>query len=216
MKIQSRTLHSLKVGQIGIVHWDARGLFVALHACNLASGLESLKLYNFLAHSLVIDARTFEVLDSLEHLHELSISSTSVDLDDNHLMQLAKALPHLRLLNLNAEYTEIVPKCTFIGLQNLVQFCPKLESLALGLDARQISTQPDGEYPLGFHLTTLDLCAAPVSNACDVASYLIMLFPALTKFSTDYDCFEEGDDDDVVTRYCTIWSEVHELLKHVI
>ena len=206
MKIQSRTLHSLKVGQIGIVHWDARGLFVALHACNLASGLESLKLYNFLAHSLVIDARTFEVLDSFEHLHELSISSTSVDLNDNHLMQLAKALPHLRLLDLNAEYTEIVPKGTFTGLQNLIKFCPKLESLALRLDARQIpifSTQPDGEYPLGLHLTTLDLSAAPVSNACDDASCLIMLFPALTKFSTDYDCFEDGDDD-VVTRYCTI------------
>ena len=155
MKIKSRTLHSLKVGQIGIVHWDVRGLFVALHACNLASGLESLKLYNFLAHSLVIDARTFEVLDSFERLHELSIHSTSVDLDDNHLMQLAKALPQLRLLDLNAEYTEIVPKGTFTGLQNLIKFCPKLENLALRLDARQIpifSTQPDGEYPLGLHL----------------------------------------------------------------
>ena len=218
MKIQSRTLQSLKVGRTGVVHWDVRGLFVALHACNLVSRLESLELYNFRPHSFVIDARTFEGLDSFKHLRKLSISPTSVDLDDSHLMQLAKALPHLRLLNLNAEYTEIVPQCTFTGLQNLIQFCPKLESLTLRIDARQIpifSTQPDGEYPLGLHLTTLDLCAAPVSNACDVASYLIMLFPALTKFSTDYDYFEEGDDD-VVNRYCTIWSEVHELFKHVI
>lgn len=130
-------------------------------------------------------------------------------------MQLAKALPQLRLLSFDEEYdTEVIPKCKFTGLQHLVQFCPKLESVTLCIDARQIpifSTQPDGEYPVGVHLTTLDLRAAPVSNACDVASYLIMLFPALRIFSTAYDCVEYDDDDDVVNSYCTIWSEVAEL-----
>lgn len=130
-------------------------------------------------------------------------------------MQLAKALPQLRLPSFDEEYdTEVIPKCKFTALQHLVQFCPKLESVTLCIDARQIpifSTQPDGEYPVGVHLTTLDLRAAPVSNACDVASYLIMLFPALRIFSTAYDCVEYDDDDDVVNSYCTIWSEVAEL-----
>ena len=219
IKIQSRTLWSLKVEQTVIVHWDVRGLFVALHANNLASRLESLILYNSLAHSFEINACTFEHLDSFKHLRELSIYPTCVDLDDNHLTQLAKALPHLRLLSFEEPYNSgIIPKCTFIGLQHLVQFCPKLERLTLCIDARQIpifSTQPDGEYLLGLHLTTLNLCTAPVLNACDVASYLITLFPALTNFSTDYDCIED-DDDSVVNRYCIIWSKVQELLEHVI
>lgn len=216
MKIQLRTLRSLKVEQTGVVHWHVRRFFETLHACNLVPMLESLILHNFLAQSFVIDASTFEGLDSYKHLRELSISPTRVELDDNHLMQLAKALPHLHLLIFNEEYTEIVPKCTFAGLQHLVRFCPKLESLTLRIDARQIpifSTQPDGEYPLGLHLTTLDLCTAPVSNACDVASYLLMLFPALTEFSTDFDCVDYDRDDDVVKRYCTIWSKVHSYLN---
>ena len=221
MKIQSRTLRSLKVNHTGSNDWDVRGLFVALHACSLASRLESLDLDSFLCLSFEIDARTVEVLDSFEHLEELSIYPTCVDLDDNHLMQLARALPHLRLLCFDETYNpEIVPKCTFTGLQHLVQFCPKLESLALRIDARQIpifSTQPDGEYPVGLHLTTLDLFGAPVSSACEVASYLIMLFPALTKISTAYyDHVEEEDDDVASGGYRTIWSEVKELFEHVI
>ena len=219
LKIQSKTLRSLKVRRTGIAHWAVRRLFVALHASNLASRLETLILYNSLGHTFEINAYTVERLDSFKHLRELSIYPTCVDLDDNHLMQLAKALPHLRLLSFNKPYNpRIIPKCTFIGLQHLVQFCPKLERLTLCIDARQIpifSTQPDGEYLLGLHLTTLNLCTAPVLNACDVASYLITLFPALTNFSTDYDCIED-DDDSIVNRYCIIWSKVQELLEHVI
>ena len=219
MKIQSRTLWSLKVQQTESVHWDVRGLFVALHECNLASRLKILNLDNRLTYPFEIDARTFEGLDSFKHLRELWICPTCVDLDDNHLMQLAKALPQLRLLGFIEEYDPVViPKCTFTGLQHLVQFCPKLERLTLSIDARQIpifSTQPDGEYPLGLHLTCLNLCAAPVSNASDVASYLITLFPALTGFSTAYDRVEE-ENDDAVNRYCIIWSEVKKLFKHVI
>ena len=222
MKIQSRTLRSLKVHRTVNIYWDVRGLFVALHECNLASRLESLKLDNLHAHYFEIDAHTFEGMDSFKHLCELSISPTCIDLDDDDLMQLAQALPHLRLLSFDEAYNpEIVPKCTFAGLQHLVQFCPKLESLTLCVDARQIpifsNTQPDGEYPVGLHLTTLDLRAAPVSSACDVASYLIMLLPALREISAAYDFVGSDEEvDDVVNGYCTIWSEVHKLFKHVI
>lgn len=76
------------------------------------------------------------------------------------------------------------------------------------------ATQPDGEYPVGIHLTTVDLRNSPVSNASDVASYLIMLFPALKNFRTAYSVgtmdLEEVQDD----IYRAIWLEAEGLLQH--
>jgi len=155
-----------------------------------------------------VDARILEHLDSFEHLCELLTQPCSVDLDDNDLMKFAKSLPHLHSLLFYSKNNR--PKCTFTGIQHLIWFCPKLESLTLCVDVRQIpvfATQPDGEYPLGLHLTTLTLCHSPVLDAGAVASYLTMLFPVLTNFWTINEHLERvflEEEEQEVISYCKI------------
>jgi len=232
LKIQSRTFRSLTVTRTTDNNWDVRSLFMVLHGCNSAASLEILhvregplylstseELFSEDPPAFKIDTHILEHLDSFEHLCELLIQPCSVDLDDNDLMKLAKSLPHLRSLFFYARNTGA--RCTFTGMQHLIRFCPKLESLTLCVDARQIpvfATQPDGEYPLGLHLTTLTLCHSPVSDADAVASYLIMLLPVLTDFWTVYEPLENESSDDeqreVIPNRCRrIWLRVQQLLS---
>ena len=99
-------------------------------------------------------------------------------------------------------------------MANAIHFCPNLQNLALCVDARQIpifTTQPDGEYPIGLDLATLDLRNSPVSNA---ASYLTMLFPALRDFCTAYSDGITDLGEGQVDIYQAIWLEAEELLRH--
>jgi hypothetical protein len=220
MKIQSRTCRFLELCRTSHNSWDVGKLFLALHACNMASSLESLHMCNRGVgyDSFDINVRALKHLHSFEQLRELSVDPSSVDLCDNDLLEFAKSLPQLRSLVFSEDYVlNNLPNCTFIGMQHVIQFCPNLQHLTLCVDARQIpifATQSDGEYPVGFHLTTLDLQNSPVSNAEDVASYLIMLFPALKNFWTAYNDggtdFEEGQVD----IYRAIWLEAEGLLEH--
>lgn len=231
MKIQSKTCRSLELSRTSDDNWNVGKLFLALHACNMASSLESLHVCNrqWVGYkSFDINAHALKHLHSFEQLRELSVDPSSLDLCDNDLLEFAKALPQLRLLVFFEDYVlNNQPNCTFIGMQHIIQFCPNLQNLALCVDARQIptfATQPDGAYPIGFHLTILNLRNSPVSNACDVASYLIMLFPALEDFWTAYSDgtmdLEEVDLEEVdleegqVDIYQAIWLEVEGLLQH--
>ena len=225
MKIQSRTCRSLELSRTSNNSWDVGKLFLALHACNMASSLESLHVRNRWVNykSFDINARALERLHSFEQLRDLSIDSASVDLCDNDLFEFSKSLPQLRSLVFSEAYVlNNQPNCTFIGMQHVIQCCPNLQNLTLCVDARQIpmlATQPDGEYPVGFHLTTLDLLNSPVSNACDVASYLAMLFPALKDFCTAYsdgllESLEESLEEGQVDMYLAIWLEAERLLRH--
>ena len=102
-------------------------------------------------------------------------------------------------------------------MQHVIHFCLNLQNLALCVDARQIpifTTQPDGEYPIGLGLATLDLRNSPVSNACDAASYLTMLFPALRDFCTAYSDGATDLEEGQVDIYQAIWLEAEELLRH--
>jgi len=222
LKMQSRTFRSLTVTR------DVRSLFMVLHGCNSAASLETLnvcedpsclstsqKHFREASPAFKVDARILEHLDSFENLCELRIAPCSVNLDDNDLMKLAKSLPHLRSLLFHSQNNG--HRCTFTGMQHLIRFCPKLESLTLCVDARQIpvfATQPDGEYPLGLlHLTTLTLRHSPVSDAGALASYLTMLFPVLTDFWTineplERESLEEGE----LNSYRKLWLKVAQLL----
>lgn len=230
LKIQLRKFSSLAVTRIANNDWDVRSLFTVLRGCNSAASLEILHVRDDPLCLLTweedppafkVDARILEHLDSFKHLCELRIQPCSVDLDDNDLMKLAKSLPHLRSLLFYAQ--DNGPRCTFTGMQHLIQFCPKLESLTLCVDARQIpvfGTQPDGEYPLGLRLATLNLRHSPVSDAGAVASYLTMLLPVLTNFWTSNGFLEnESSDDDEeereVHRYHKIWLRVEQLLARL-
>jgi len=178
VKIKSMTLRSLVVTRLGQKHWNLRSLFKALHSSDLALRLESLQvLHNpcipfdpedtILEESFKIDGHTFECLDSFEYLRDLYIGPTSLALDDDDLLKLAKSLPQLHsLVFVDICDPENWPKCTLTGMQHVIQFCPKLNKLVLRLDARRTPIfvpQPDG--PMGPHLTSLNLCNSPVSNA---------------------------------------------------
>ena len=232
LQLQSGTLRSLTLTRTASdARWSIRRLLITLHECNLASRLESLHIGDCpmictssgLWHPaskvfFKMDAHTFEYLNSFKQLHDLHIDSSSVDLDDNNLIKLAKSLPQLRsLVFWEASDSGKVPKCTFTGMQHLIQFCPKLENLTLCIDARQIpilATQPDGEYLSGLHLTTLNLCHSLVRSADDVVSYLTMLFPALRRFSTAYDYDHVEDDDEGDFDRERQWMEVEQRLNY--
>ena len=221
MKIQSRTCRSLKLSRTSHDDWNVGKLFLALHASNMASSLASLDVCNgrWMDYpSFNINARVLKHLHSFEQLRDLSVARSSVDLCDNDLFEFAKSLPQLRSLIFFEDYVlNNQPNCTFIGMQHVIQFCPNLRNLAICVDARQIpifATQPDGEYPIGFHLTTLNLRNSPVSNACDVASYLIMLFPALKHFRTAYSDATMDLEEGQVDIYEAIWLEAEGLLQH--
>jgi hypothetical protein len=184
LQLQSGTLRSLTLTQTAIdALWSIRRLLITLHECNLASRLESLHVrdHRWISSSLDarseeffnMDAHTFEHLSSFKQLRDLHLESSSVDFDNNDLMKLAKSLPQLRSLVFSgADDLNKVPKCTFTGMQHLIQFCPQLEKLILRVDASQIpilATQPDGEYPSGLHLTTLNLTNSPILNADDIS-----------------------------------------------
>ena len=101
---------------------------------------------------------------------------------------------------------------------HVIHFCPNLQNLALCVDARQIpifTTQPDGEYPIGLDLATLDLRNSPVSNACDAASHLTMLFPALRDFCTAYSDGVTDLEEGQVDIYQAIWLEAETTATHV-
>lgn len=220
MKIQSKTCRSLGLHRTSHDDWNVEKLFLALHASNMASSLEGLEVCNdrWVYPTFNINARALKHLYPFEQLRDLSVDPSSVDLCDNDLLELAQSLPQLRSLVFYEIYVpNNQPNCTFIGMQHVIQFCPNLQNLAICVDARHIpmfATQPDGEYPVGIHLTTVDLRNSPVSNASDVASYLIMLFPALKNFRTAYSVgtmdLEEVQDD----IYRAIWLEAEGLLQH--
>ena len=231
LKMQSRTFRSLTVTRlITSNHWDLRYLFMVLHGCNSAASLETLNVREGMpglstsekrfsrnaSSAFKVDAHILEHLDSFQHLCELRIQQCSVYLDDNDLMELAKLLPHLRLLHFRSGING--PRCTFTGMQHLIRFCPKLESLTLCVDARHIpvfATQPDGEYPLGLHLTTLTLLHSPVSDAGAVASYLTMLFPVLTNFWSMNGRLggeSSSEEEREVVSYRKVWLKVTQLL----
>lgn len=217
LKIQSRTFRSLTVTRITDDDWDVRSLFMVLHGCNSAASLETLNvgISNWEASSAFkVDAKILEHLNSFEHLCELRIQPCSFDLDDNDLMKLAQSLPHLRLLLFCSRNDG--PRCTFTGMQHLIRFCPKLESLPFCVDARRIpifASQPDGEYPLSLHLTTLSLRHSPVSDAGSVASYLTMLLPVLTDFTTSNGFLGASEEEQrEAIHYRKIWLEVRQLL----
>jgi len=234
LQLQSGTLRSLSLNRTASdACWSMRRLLITLHECNLASRLESLHVRDRPWINLPedptseeffnMDAHMFEHLSSFKQLRDLHLELFSFDSDDNDLMKLAKSLPQLRSLVFSeADDLDKVPKCTFTGMQHLIQFCPKLERLTLRVDARRIpvfATQPDGEYPSGLHLTTLNLCNSPILNAEDVASYLTVLFPVLADFSTTYYHEEDDDDDDEDDDddpYRVIWLKVEELMDRLI
>ncbi|EDR10591.1 uncharacterized protein LACBIDRAFT_325353 [Laccaria bicolor S238N-H82] len=224
MQIQSRTCRSLELNRTSHdTSWDVGKLSLALHVCNMASSLESLHVCNDLWKdygSFNINARALKHLHSFEQLRDLSVDPSSVDLCDNDLLELAKSLPQLRSLVFSEHYVlNNQPNCTFIGMQHVIQFCPHLQKLDICVDARQIpifATQPDGEYPIGFHLTSVNLRNSPVSNACDVASYLIMLLPVLRNFDTAYSDGTTDYEEGQVDVYQAIWLEAEQLLLIII
>jgi hypothetical protein len=227
VEIKSMTLRSLVVTRIGYKHWDLSSLFTALYSSNLALRLESLQVHHepcirfdpeepILEESFKIDAHTFEFLDSFEHLRNLYIGSSSLALDDDDLLKLAKSLPQLdSLVFQDICDPENRPKCTFTGMQHVVQFCPKLNNLVLRLNARRTPIfVPQPDSPMGAHLTSLNLCNSPISNAYEVGSYLAMLLPLLTDFSLRHpqtDRYSEEEEAEA-KRYYRIWLKVKDIL----
>ena len=128
-----------------------------------------------------------------------------------------KGLPQLHsLIFWEARDSGKVPKCTFTGMQYLIQFCPKLENLTLCVDAHQIpilATQPYREYLSGLHLITLNLCHSHIWSADDVVPYLTMLFPALEHFSTAYSDHVEDDKEEIFDCERQ-WMEVEQQLNY--
>ncbi|KAJ7798050.1 hypothetical protein B0H14DRAFT_2389052 [Mycena olivaceomarginata] len=98
---------------------------------------------------------------------------------------MATAWPQLRTLDLSpgCQSAGYAPRATVAGLLPLAQHCPRLESLALVLDA----TRTDPEILDGINncaLARLDVGESPLSSPGAVAAFLAAIFPNLQVVSS--------------------------------
>ncbi|KAF7300514.1 hypothetical protein HMN09_00935900 [Mycena chlorophos] len=129
-------------------------------------------------------------LHGFAHLTDVYISMAApLDIDDNTLLDLARAWPELQRLTLNCEQPApdpeaaappvpvFIPKTTLLGLSHFAAHCPDLLSLEL---SRRIMQRK---------LTSLDLSASPIAQAKipAIAQFLSGIFP---KAYVDGECNE--------------------------
>ncbi|KAH7913867.1 hypothetical protein BJ138DRAFT_1177766 [Hygrophoropsis aurantiaca] len=138
----------------------------------------------------------------------------SFNLNDDTLLELANAWPQLEKLALN-QYTGWKRRSgiTFKGLALLLRACPLLDTLALSLDAIQLSsislTRP-GEGIHNQKIKVINLGDSIIENPAAVALILRDLFSSL-KY-VDAWCSVYGREE-VKSRYKPLWDDVGSHLR---
>jgi hypothetical protein len=129
----------------------------------------------------------FHPLLSCANLTEVVIlTANGIDIDDAFLKRMATAWLQLQTLDLLAgcQVAAYASRATLAGLLPLAQHCPRLESLALALDATHADPEilRDGLSNCG--LARLNIVESPLSSPGAVAAFLAAIFPNLQVVSS--------------------------------
>jgi hypothetical protein len=161
---------------------------------------------------------SIQPLLSFAELTEVTVvAGHGIDLDDAFLKRLALAWPRLQKLDLSpgCQSARYVPQITLNGLIPLAQYCPKLSSLVLVLNATETNPYTKDKPGGGIantSLVDLNVVESPISSPSGVASFLSAIFPSLLRVSTRDELFRNPllhDWDDNIFN----WSEVSQLVQ---
>ncbi|KAJ6540539.1 hypothetical protein B0H19DRAFT_1077947 [Mycena capillaripes] len=137
-------------------------------------------------------------------------------LDDSIVLQMARAWPALRFLNL-ASFgidAEEEPRVTLAAFPVFAQYCPELRSLGILINALGIPSTPSNSLQPAVRgpVTMLDVGYAPIGDPAAVASFIFAVFPHVSEIRT-------GPSQQVFTReenlqFESRWETVERLLAH--
>ncbi|KAJ7354499.1 hypothetical protein DFH08DRAFT_855031 [Mycena albidolilacea] len=129
----------------------------------------------------------FHALLSCANLTEVVIlTANGVDIDDAFLKRMATAWPQLRTLDLSpgCQSAGYAPRTMLAGLLPSAQHCPRLESLALVLDATRADPEILRDGISNCALARLDVVESPLSSPGAVAAFFAAIFPNLQVVSS--------------------------------
>ncbi|KAJ7020850.1 hypothetical protein C8F04DRAFT_277581 [Mycena alexandri] len=202
---------------------EMRGLVTAMSTAFLHSSLTDLCIGNS-CDDLNIDPDVYlNPFQSLRHvfifanLVSLTIASPlGFDLDDEAVLELAKAWPRITVLRLGVRCSARTPRTTLSCLHSFAQNCPRLQILGMLLNATAVPICTTSLAQRSLHTLEVDhssLAADPVS----VARFLSGMFPEMTDIETFREYYDNDDEDDLMfddedVRLHNQWKEVQELL----
>jgi hypothetical protein len=102
-------------------------------------------------------------------------SNMPFKLDDTSLSDVARTWPRITTLILREPGHS--PRITLLGLVLLAQYCTKLETLAIHLDARSVPPATPSPRVKCEALTSVDVMQSPISEPRQVASFIYDIFP---------------------------------------
>lgn len=202
---------------------EMRGLVTAMSAAFLHSSLTGLCIGNScddLNPDPDIYLNPFQSLRrvfSFANLTSLTIASPlGFDLDDEAVLELAKAWPRITVLRLGVRCSVRTPRTTLSCLHSFAQNCPRLQILTMLLDATVVPIRTTSLVQRSLH--TLDVDHSPLAaDHISVARFLSGMFPEMTDIETFREYYENNDEDDLMfdgddVRLHNRWKEVQDLL----
>ncbi|KAJ7674020.1 hypothetical protein DFH06DRAFT_1081835 [Mycena polygramma] len=180
-------------------------------------------------HAYSVGGDIIEPIFSFVNITSVSLSHPAgFDLDNTIISRMARAWPRIEFLALEAGGTRHVrSRVTLEGLYSFAKHCPKLFILEMSFDATVVpririnGKKRAKQQSLGL----LQVALSPLSRPTDVATFLAVIFPHLSRIRTQYDEIldarvddddESDEDDDMadprVIALHRMWKEVQDEL----
>ncbi|KAJ7189659.1 hypothetical protein GGX14DRAFT_608748 [Mycena pura] len=140
--------------------------------------------WNLSASTFAINDNLLRILCRFPNIETLSIESpVAFDVCDGTLAEAARAWPRLGSLTLRVfdgqPNPSLPPRPTLAFLHSFAQYCPRLHSLEIMLDATVLPITHDTSQPPQGQLAALRIGHSPISRPSTVARFLSDLFPNL-------------------------------------
>ncbi|KAG2155543.1 hypothetical protein DEU56DRAFT_313499 [Suillus clintonianus] len=168
-----------------------------------------------LDHNNTIGVAVFQPLSAFRNLRKLGFEmDPRLELDDDALLELAKAWPLLEELHFNkSRMTHHVSSNTFVSL---LQHCPCLVSVGIAVNWSAIDKHgisPDVPYQGFTHraLSHAFFSNSKIRHPTRIAAFISAIAPNMESIEAwDIDIYEEHDDFD---KYSSRWYLVQRLIK---
>ncbi|KAF7344900.1 hypothetical protein MVEN_01652400 [Mycena venus] len=163
------------------------------------------------ASRYAINSRLLQMLFCFANMETLSITSpVEFDFNDSTLTDAARAWPRLQRIELNVYCHPPTSRLTIQSLYSFAEYCPRLCSIQIALDAVTVTTITSHPLPASPHRLT-DLCVAhsAISQPGAVARILSRIFPNLRTITLPR---FYGTIPAEIQRREKLWKEVEVLL----
>ena len=158
---------------------------------------------------LHIDSQVFDNIYPLTQLVKLEVTSFYIDVTDEIVQNIVKALPQIRVLLLLSNYCRArIPNVTFKSLIAIAQGCHRIKKLGLAFDAVEVgsATALKG-IKSNLTLRMFLVNDSPISQPGRVALFLTALF-SNTFLQISSDIATPGGNQAVRQQYAAMWREV--------